>query len=240
MAAAPAGKWRARIAPAPELRRAAALSVLSPLLWIPQAAILATAVAGLIAGRALPLWTVAAFLALTALRLACDWLAQSAAQSAARRLIARERAALLSRAVRRAPSGAGEDAAGLASLMGEKIALLGSWAERFLPASMRSRLLPLVILAVVAAQSWSAALALAMTGPLIPVFMALIGSAAQSVAAAQLVETGALNRLLIDRIAALGDIRLLGAGDRAGADLAARSAALRESTMKVLRLAFLS
>lgn len=227
-------------AAATALRRAASLSLIAPLLWPVQAFALAWGVSALIDGQALPLWVAPVFLLVSVLRALGEARAQAAGQQTARDLVAGERARLIARAVRRAPSGAGEDAAALASLMGEKIALLGPWAERFLPASMRTRVLPFVILALVATQSWSAALALLITGPLIPLFMALIGYAAQAVATQQLVETGALNRLLIDRIAALGDIRLLGAGARAEGDLAKRSSTLREGTMKVLGLAFLS
>ncbi len=201
---------------------------------------LAYAIAAMIEGTGLPLWAAPAFALLALLRAGADYLAQSRVQAAARALVSSRRRQLLALISRRAPAGAAEDAAGLASLIGEKIALIGPWAERFIPALIRVRLLPFVILIAVASQSWTAALALAFTGPLIPLFMVLIGYAAQAVSQAQLIETGALSRLLVDRIAALSDIRLLGAGAQAESDLALRAGSLRERTMKVLRLAFLS
>ncbi|NBZ89490.1 ATP-binding cassette domain-containing protein [Stagnihabitans tardus] len=219
-------------------RRASVLSLLGPLLWLVQAWVLASAVVALMdGGQAWP--QALAFLALAALRAGVEALAlrQTQALSAALRRDLRER--LLSHALRLSPRGP-EDPGGLASLMGEGIGQISPWVERLRPALLRVRVLPLVILGLVLWHSWAAALALVVTGPLIPVFMALVGAAAETVAKAQLVEQGALNRMLIDRMAALTDLRLMNALPRAEADLATRADSLRARIMAVLRLAFLS
>lgn len=222
-------------------RRAALWSVPGPLVWLAQAALLAHVIAGLLTGAAvnLPL-SATAFLALAALRSLLETRAQALSQALARQVVAEARRNLLAAVARRAPAGAAEDSAGLASLLGEKAAHLGPWVERYRPAMLRVMAVPPVLLLAALSQSWAAALSLLVTGPLIPLFMALIGMAARAASEAHLVETGALNRLLIDRIAALTDLRLLGATERAAADLHARSDSLRDRTMKVLRLAFLS
>lgn len=222
-------------------RRAALWSVPGPLVWLAQAALLAHVLAGLLIGASvnLPL-SAAAFLALAAVRSLLETRAQALSQALARQVVAEARRDLLAAVARRAPAGSAEDSAGLASLLGEKAAHLGPWVERYRPAMLRVMAVPPVLLLATLSQSWAAALSLLVTGPLIPLFMALIGMAARAASEAHLVETGALNRLLIDRIAALTDLRLLGATDRAAADLHARSDSLRDRTMKVLRLAFLS
>ncbi|AJE45728.1 ABC transporter ATP-binding protein/permease [Celeribacter indicus] len=213
---------------------------MSVLVWPVQAALIAWAISDLIAGE-VPAWYAALlFILLSGVRAGLDWRAEAAAQVEASRSIADLRLQLLEAAVWRSPSGPGEDAAAQAALMGEKAAMLRPWLEKFLPAMARARIVPLVILGLVASQSWTAALALAVTGPLIPVFMMLIGYAAQAASRDHLVEAGALNRLLMDRIAALADLRFLGAVGQAGADLETRATDLRERVMKVLRLAFLS
>ncbi|MCB6178091.1 ATP-binding cassette domain-containing protein [Rhodobacter sp. Har01] len=181
-----------------------------------------------------------AFLGLAALRAAVDARALALAQRLSREVRLDLRGRLIGHSLRLAPQGGAEGPGVLASLMGEGVAQTGAWVERFRPAALRARVLPPVILLLALGQSWSAALALLLTGPLIPVFMALVGWAAEAASRAHLVETGALNRVLIDRVAALVDLRLLGAGSRAAADLDSRSDSLRRRTMKVLRLAFLS
>ena len=222
-------------------RRIGMLAVLPSLIWPLQAALLAWTISEMIAGRDPPWQAVPVFLGLACLRAPLDWLSMKYAQDAARVLVAALRQRLIAATAARSLGGQdGTNPAKIASLMAEKATLVAVWAERVVPVQARVAVVPLVILALIATQSWTAALALALTGPVIPLFMALIGYGARAVAKAQLVETGALNGLLIDRIAALVDIRLLGAERLAMQDLAARSASLRERTMKVLGLAFLS
>ena len=205
-----------------------------------QAALIAWVISDLIASE-MPGWYIAPWLILlSGLRAGLDWMAEAGSQDEASQIIADLRLQLLEAAVWRSPSGPGEDAAAQAALMGEKAAMLRPWLEKFLPAMGRARIVPVAILVLVASQSWTAALALAVTGPLIPVFMMLIGYAAQAASRDHLVEAGALNRLLMDRIAALAELRLLGAVGQAGADLEIRASDLRSRVMKVLRLAFLS
>merc|ERR1711969_322647 len=79
-----------------------------------------------------------------------------------------------------------------------------------------------------------------MAGPLIPVFMALVGWAAKEASARQMVEIGDLSDLLVDRLSALADLRLVGAGGPVVSGFAASSEGLRARTMAVLRIAFLS
>lgn len=226
-------------------RLAAGLSLGGPLVWLAQAALLSHAIDGVlrgdlaIGGADLAPYA-AGFLALAGLRIGFDSAALGQTQRLSANLRAGLRAALIGHALRLAPNAQNDDFGGMASLMGEGISQIGPWVERYRPAMWRAKVLPLIILALVAAQSWAAALALILTGPLIPVFMALVGWAAEAASRAHLVEQGALNRVLIDRVAALVDLRLLGAAGRAGEDLAHAADKLRAGTMAVLRLAFLS
>lgn len=227
---------------APALGRAGALSALAELLWAAQAALVALALGGLVSGtgRLSPLAAAAGFLALAALRALLDARAGALAQRAATALVETTRHRLIGAAARqdaRAPSPAPAE---LASLATEKVAMLAPWAARYSPAMTRVRIVPLVLLALTLPFSWAAALVLLVAGPLIPVFMALVGMAARDASERQMAEIGTLNTLLVDRIAAVADLRLLGAEARAGADLAAASDDLRTRTMRVLAVAFLS
>lgn len=64
--------------------------------------------------------------------------------------------------------------------------------------------------------------------------------AAEDASRRQMDEIGTMNDMLMDRLAALMDIRLLGAVDRAADDFATRAERLKANTMGVLRIAFLS
>ncbi|MFT3687543.1 ABC transporter ATP-binding protein/permease [Paenirhodobacter sp.] len=223
------------------LRRASWLAVLSECLWAGQAAFAGLAIGGLVAGPGVPPLTAAAgFLALAVLRAGLDLLAERLAQRAANRLVADTRLRIVAAAAVQTPRADAPAPAALASLITEKAALLAPWAARYQPAMARARIVPLVLLALVLPFSWIAALVLLVAGPLIPLFMALVGMAARDASERQMAEIGTLNTLLADRIAAIADLRLLGASERAGADLAAASESLRARTMRVLAVAFLS
>ncbi len=220
------------------LARAGALSVAAALVWPLQAAAVAWAIAGWIAGdlsRTLP--AAAIFFAGSILRALLDHAAAGMLFRAGDRVLADTRARLIGREL----SGPGPaPSAAFAALVTEKAALLLPWITRYRPAMARARVVPLVHIAIAAVIAWPAALVLAVTGPLIPVFMALIGMAAESASRRHLAEIGSLNALLMERLGALIDLRLLGAGPRARADFDARADSLRARSMAVLRIAFLS
>ncbi|QYZ69562.1 ATP-binding cassette domain-containing protein [Neotabrizicola shimadae] len=222
-------------------RGAAVLSVAGSALWIAQAAVIAAAIVQLMGqGGLAPLPAAILLFGLAALRAGVEAVAQRLTQSLSARVGQGLRARLAAHVLRLSPAGQDEDHAGLASLAGEGIAQIGPWVERYRPARLRVMVLSPLILVLTLTQSWAAGLALALTGPLIPVFMALVGWAAEAASRRHLVKQGALNRLLLDRIAALIDLRLLGAVARARDDLARQSADLHQHSMAVLRLAFLS
>lgn len=228
---------------APERRRltcGAALSALASLLWLPQAALLAVAL-----GRALDggfdvpwLWS-GGFLVLGLVRALLSSRAEAILFAAAEAVVADARAALLTAEAHRA--GAGPQGPGaLAALATEKLDLLQPYLTRFAPARARVMLLPPLILIASATLSWAVALVLLVSGPLIPVFQALVGMAAREASQRQMREIGSLNDLLVDRLSALADLRLLDAGTRVAAGFRAASERLRAETMAVLRIAFLS
>ena len=100
--------------------------------------------------------------------------------------------------------------------------------------------IPLAILALAFWWSWAVGVIFLITGPLIPLFMALVGMAAQSASEKHMAEIGTLSELLVDRLGALADMRLLGASPALVEDFAGRADDLRARTMAVLRIAFLS
>ncbi|RYH08331.1 thiol reductant ABC exporter subunit CydD [Tropicimonas sp. IMCC6043] len=219
------------------------ISVAAGLLWPGQAALAAWLLAALIQGTAERLFAIATaggFALLGILRAVLQERADRILSEAADEVLARERAALVRREACRSPVASGPSSAEIAALAGEKLAALSPYLTRYRPAQLRTAVLPPVLLALTAWHSWIAALILLVAGPLIPVFMALVGYAAREASERQMDEIGSLNDLLLDRLQALVDIRLLDAGDTVTADFATRAEALRSKTMEVLRIAFLS
>ena len=156
---------------------------------------------------------------------------------AADQTIARERKTLISREAR-ARTYAGS--AQIAALVVQKLPLLQPWITRYHVAMLRAQVLPILLLALAFSQSWVVGLTLLVAGPLIPLFMALVGMAAEEASKRQMTEIASMNDMVMDRLSAMLDIRLLGAVARAAADFELRANTLREKTMAVLRVAFLS
>ncbi|WP_273523776.1 thiol reductant ABC exporter subunit CydD [Rhodosalinus sediminis] len=221
------------------LRAGGWLLAVAGALWLVQAFAAAQAVAAWIGGAGgAGLGWAAGFVGAGLLRAGLEHAGGGLVHRAADRAVAAERAALLEREARR-PEG-GPASAEVAALATQKLAALTPYLTRYKPAMLRVRLIPPLILAASLSVSWAVALVLLVAGPLIPVFMALVGMAAREASEKQMAEIGDMNALLIDRIAALPDIRLLDATARAEADFAARAEGLRARTMAVLRVAFLS
>lgn len=226
-----------------QLRLAALVLAVAPLLWIPQAGLLAIGIGRVAAGggAGAVLWPAAGVLALGALRAGLDYAGGRLAFRAARARLSRLRAEAVARLaavspldVRRPPSGLA------ASVLAEEAEAVTPFLARFGPARLRATVVPVAIFLAVLPFSWVAACALLLAAPAIPVFTALIGWRAQAASEARLVEAGSLNAFLLDRLRGLATIRGLGAVDLTAARLRAEAERFRAGTMAVLRIAFLS
>lgn len=223
-------------------RRGAALSTLAALVWIPQALLLAWAIEALAFDPDRALWPLAlGFVALSLLRGLLDMAGRRVSAEAAHVVLAEARGALARRLAMAGPRDAAAMATGAAASLGaEKLETLRPYLTRYPAARMRVIAAPLCLLIAVASVSWIAALALLVAGPLIPLFMALVGMAAREASERQLEEIGTMNGVLLDRLRGLLDIRLLDAGERVAADFDSAADRIRARTMAVLRIAFLS
>lgn len=221
------------------LARAKALAIAADLLWLAQAASIAILIAGwLDGGVAQPVLWVTLFVSAGSLRAILSARAGRIAFDLGQQVVSLTRRRLLDREAPRPNSTL--SSAEVAAMVTDKIPLLAPDISRYRIAFARVKVVPIVLLLVVLSQSWAAAAILLVTGPLIPVFMALVGMAARDASAKQMAEIGAVNRVLVDHIAALPDIRLLGGFDRSRRAFAVHVDSLRERTMAVLRIAFLS
>ncbi|WP_193589321.1 thiol reductant ABC exporter subunit CydD [Xanthomonas arboricola] len=101
-------------------------------------------------------------------------------------------------------------------------------------------LVPPVILIAVFSVDWVVGLVLLLTAPLIPFFMMLVGWGAEAAGREQLGELARMGGHFADRLKGLGLLRVYGRGEAELGGIAAAAEGVRERSLKVLRIAFLS
>lgn len=221
--------------------RAAVLAVLANLVWPAQAALVAYALGGLLTEQSIsPALTAVGFVGLGALRAVLAIKAEALAETGAMCVEQQARSHIVEVEARRASDSGFGGAGSISALAGEKLDMLAPFLTRYAPARARVTVVPIAIFALALWHSWAVAIIFLISGPLIPIFMALVGMAAKEASRRQMTEIGALNDLLVERLSALVDIRLLGAGDTVTQSFRDKAGGLRERTMAVLRVAFLS
>ncbi|OBV39663.1 thiol reductant ABC exporter subunit CydD [Janthinobacterium psychrotolerans] len=213
------------------------------LLWLPQAALLASAISSMAAGTgwhgAVP--PAAGIVLLGLLRAGAEAWGACTVYAAARTHLSALRAQVALALAQRSPLDRQRAQSGqAASVIAEQAEAIVPYLVRYRPTRWKVLLVPLTIVAAIAPLSWLAALILLVAAPLIPVFMALVGMGAQAASRAQMVEMGGMNAFLLDRLRGLATLRAVGAVDATAGRLDASAQSLRRRTMAVLRIAFLS
>ena len=122
----------------------------------------------------------------------------------------------------------------------EQVEALEGYFARFHVQMRLVVITPLVILVIVLSQDWLAAILLALTAPLIPLFMALVGMGAESLNRDQFQAVSRLSRHFVDRVRAITTLRLFGLGDLATREVTLVADDYRKRSLRTLRLAFLS
>jgi len=219
------------------------LSVLSSLVLLGELFCVALSIEALLRTPSLDaiLPYLAAFAGLAVTRIAIESAAAAIAARAAEEVQERARSEITAAIAAVSPLDKNRPHAGeIATLVTTHVDALGPYLSRYRPARLRAAIIPIAVLVITAYYSWVAALVLLCTGPLIPVFMALIGMQAQAASERQLKEIGTMNAGLLDRIKGLATLRLFDAIPHATATLLRDGEDIRERTMAVLRIAFLS
>ncbi|QIA77991.1 heme ABC transporter permease/ATP-binding protein CydD [Rodentibacter caecimuris] len=127
-----------------------------------------------------------------------------------------------------------------ASIMLEQVENLHNFYARFLPQQSLSVIVPIVILIAVFPLNWAAALILMVTAPLIPLFMILVGIAAADSSQKNMETLARLSAQFLDRLRGLETLRLFNRSSEQIQHIEKTTEHFRETTMDVLKLAFLS
>ncbi|MGJ8515219.1 thiol reductant ABC exporter subunit CydD [Carnimonas bestiolae] len=151
------------------------------------------------------------------------------------------RAELLSSIATRSPMWVrSQHSATLGSHLCNDVDALDGYYADYVPQMYLCGIIPLIIIVAVMPLNWAAGVILLITGPMIPLNMAMVGMGAKNLQQAQIVEMGRLSRHFLDTVRCLPTLKLFGLGKRQARSVERVSEDFRKRSMKVLKLAFLS
>lgn len=221
-----------------------ALGVATAGLVVAQAALLATAISrAFLDGAGLAdLRTPLLLLALVVTgRAAVSWAQEVAAHRASAAVKSQLRTRLLDHAVRLGPGWlSGERSGELATLATRGVDALDGYFARYLPQLVLAVIVPFAVLAVVLPADLLAAVTIALTLPLIPVFMVLVGLTTRRRTDRQWRTLSLLSGHFLDVVAGLPTLKVFGRARAQAASVRDITDRYRRATMGTLRVAFLS
>jgi ATP-binding cassette subfamily C protein CydCD len=134
----------------------------------------------------------------------------------------------------------GEQTGELINTAIEGIESLDNYFSQYLPQQVLAALVPLTILFFIFPLDLLSGFILLLTAPLIPVFMILIGNLANSLTKKQWQSLSRMSAYFLDVLQGLTTLKILGHSREQIKVIASVSERFRETTMQVLRVAFLS
>jgi thiol reductant ABC exporter CydD subunit len=227
-----------------QLGAAAVLGLLATALIVAQATLLAHVIAGVFLGDESLADVTPLLLWLAAISLARG-LVDAGFEASGRIGAARAMSELRSRLVRhlllvRPGALQAERSGELATAAVQGVDALEAYFARYLPQVFLAALAPLAILAWTLPRDWEAAAILAVTAPLIPVFMVLIGRLAERSTRQRWRRLSRLGAQFLDLVGGLATLRANGRAEAQTRSIAAAGEAYRRETMATLRVGFLS
>ena len=223
------------------LATAVGLGITGGALILAQAGLLAHALAAARGGTAYLEGTLLALLAVVIGRAAAAYGGEVVALRAAATVKSQLRRALAARALRLGPAWLARQQAGeLAALATRGLDGLDSYFARFLPQLVLAVVVPVAVLARVAAADWISAVVIAVTLPLVPVFAVLTGWHTKASTRRQWRLLATLAGHFLDVVEGLPTLKVLGRAKHQEKVIAQVTGGYRAATMSTLRVAFLS
>ncbi|RPF20473.1 thiol reductant ABC exporter subunit CydD [Myceligenerans xiligouense] len=170
------------------------------------------------------------------------WAQERYARRAASRTIADLREQVVDAVAARPPRGTGSapDSTGVATLVTRGLDDLEPYLVRYVPQLVLTALLTPALVLVVLWLDWISAIVVAVTLPLVPVFMVLVGRLTAGASERRLAAVGRLGEQVLDLVAGLPTLRAFGRAAGPAARVRTLGDASRRATMRTLRVAFLS
>ena len=220
-----------------------ALGLAGTALILAQAGLLAHALATAARGEvaATLAGTLIALLIVVVLRAAVSYGGEVTALRAAAAVKSQLRSALTKRALRLGPVWLGGQRAGeITTLSTRGLDGLDSYFARYLPQLVLGVLVPIAVVARVAAADWISAVVIAVTLPLIPVFAVLVGWHTKAQTRRQWRLLATLGGHFLDVVEGLPTLKVFGRAKAQEDAIAKVTDDYRTATMSTLRVAFLS
>jgi ATP-binding cassette subfamily C protein CydD len=185
--------------------------------------------------------TLAALLVVVAARAAVAYGGEAAALRAAAAVASQLRRALAARALGLGPAWLGRQRAGeITALATRGLDGLDTYFARYLPQLVLAVVVPVAVLARVAAADWLSALLIAVTLPLIPLFAVLVGWHTKATTHRQWRLLATLAGHFLDVVEGLPTLKVFGRARAQEAVIGKVTGDYRATTMSALRRAFLS
>jgi ATP-binding cassette, subfamily C, bacterial CydD len=219
------------------------LGVAAAILIIAQAGLLAHALASaaVSTGPAALTGTLAALLLVVAARAAVCYASETAALRAAATVKSQLRRRLTAHALLLGPAWLGRQQPGeITALATKGLDNLDTYFARYLPQLMLAWLVPLAVLARIAAADWISALVIGVTLPLVPVFAVLVGLHARAQTQRQWRLLARLGGHFLDVVEGLPTLKVFRQSRQQAEVIARITDEHRRATMSTLRQAFLS
>ncbi len=189
--------------------------------------------------QAVPL--LGAFLALAMLRFVCQWGGQVSAKQVASRVKADLRSRLSTHLLKLGPAYTQSQQTGeLKNTFLKGVDALDVYFSDYVPQLLLAVLIPLLILLFVFPVDLLSGFVFLFTAPLIPFFMILIGDVAQGLTRKQWKSLSRLSAMFLDTLQGLTTLKILGRSKDQVQRIKTITDEFRHTTVKVLRVAFLS
>jgi ATP-binding cassette, subfamily C, bacterial CydD len=183
------------------------------------------------------LWLAGVFI----LRSVCVYFHQTCGFEASAKVRASVRQQLISQFASLGPAAIKQRHSGeLVTITLEQVDALENYFSRYLAQHTIVGVLPIIMIAVVMPVNWVVGLIFLLTGPLVPIFMALVGMGAASANRNQFLAMTRMSGYFLDRMQGLATLKLFGQAYHELANINHIADGFREKTMAVLRIAFLS
>ncbi|MBO0607650.1 thiol reductant ABC exporter subunit CydD [Myceligenerans salitolerans] len=170
------------------------------------------------------------------------WAQERFARRAASRTIADLREQVVTAVAVRPPRGTGStpDGTAVATLVTRGLDDLEPYLVRYVPQLVLTALLTPALVLVVLWLDWVSAAVVAVTLPLVPIFMVLVGRLTAGASERRLAAVARLGDQVLDLVAGLPTLRAFGRAAGPAERVRALGEASRDATMRTLRVAFLS
>lgn len=126
------------------------------------------------------------------------------------------------------------------SLLMDAVDEVDGYFSKYIPQMIQTYIIPIILLVVIFSQHWVTGVIILVTAPFIPVFMALVGIRTKEKADEQMEKLGQFSGTFLDVLQGLTTLKLMGQADRQRNTIEKSSHDFRDSTMEVLKSAFLS